>query len=85
MHAFDWLSKRGRILRGAIQAIEGVHFYGLVFVLLMGARVTGQLFCTSQEPIAEKTRKEGGIQSRVLELEGKERYHYANPKATLLE
>ena len=27
MHALDWLNKRVRILRGAIQPIEGVHFY----------------------------------------------------------
>ena len=27
MHALDWLNERGRILRGAIQPIEGVHFY----------------------------------------------------------
>ena len=34
MHALDWLTKRGRILRGAIQPIEGVHFIVLVFVLV---------------------------------------------------
>ena len=27
MHALDWLNKRGRILHGAIEPIEGVHFY----------------------------------------------------------
>ena len=27
MHALDWLNERGRILRGAFQPIEGVHFY----------------------------------------------------------
>ena len=26
MHALDWWNKRGRILRGAFQPIEGVHF-----------------------------------------------------------
>ena len=26
MHALDWLIKHGRILRGAFQPIEGVHF-----------------------------------------------------------
>ena len=27
MLSLDWLKERGRILRGAIQPIEGVHFY----------------------------------------------------------
>ena len=27
MHALDWLDERGRILHGAFQPIEGVHFY----------------------------------------------------------
>ena len=27
MHALDWLNERGRILSGAFQPIEGVHFY----------------------------------------------------------
>ena len=27
MHALDWLNELGRILHGAIQPIEGVHFY----------------------------------------------------------
>ena len=27
MHALDWLNERGRILCGAFQPIEGVHFY----------------------------------------------------------
>ena len=31
MHTLDWLSKRGRILRGAIQPIKGVHFYRCLF------------------------------------------------------
>ena len=34
MHAPDWLNERWRILRGAFQPIEGVHFYR--FVLVMG-------------------------------------------------
>ena len=39
MHAFDWLNKRGRVLRGAFQPIEGVHF--IVLVIVTGACVTG--------------------------------------------
>ena len=27
MHALDWLNELGRVLRGAIQPIAGVHFY----------------------------------------------------------
>ena len=27
MHALDWLNEPGRILRGAFQPIEGMHFY----------------------------------------------------------
>ena len=43
MHALDWLNKLGRILFGAIQPIESLHFCHLVFVLVIGACVTDPL------------------------------------------
>ena len=41
MLSLDWLKERGRILRGAIQPIVGVHFYRSRFHY--GACVTGPL------------------------------------------
>ena len=51
MHALDLLNKRGRILRGAIQPIEGVHFYRCSYqdlcdwALTVISEISYKLFC----------------------------------------
>ena len=64
MQALDWLNKHRRVLRGAFQPIEGVHFYRYHFCFryqgLCDLALSGTLYHTPGMKTLSNIQNDGG-------------------------